>query len=462
MRRTLFIALLTLLPHPAFAEYVPFVVEGKTWVVEYDLSLATQVIPKTFTLTGDTVVREKHYKKFLYGGKVYKGAFREENRKVFFLPNKATEEQLYYDFTLHTGDSFLPQKSSSQDYEVYIDDTIQTCGHALHRLGLYYPNNSEYSSIATVQNLWIEGVGSLYGPEFSIYLGWTGSNVRVRSCRVGEENIYKDTMHEFITPGTSWIDGYTRDNQYFLNYHYVDGNQCIAGQTYTVMHVHQYRVSPHREVIKNLSTEYLLREDADGESWIYMEKPQIIAALYGIEWDVETCKSLANRSLYLFNTRARSLIYVTYGLLSPEDNMDDKWQIIKTTPQGCGFCMLEDGSHTWWRDLFPEKNLRMIANVGWTGYGPLYGLGDTADEGQRIFPILWENKHVVYEDKDVLKAMEMSSSELWDITTHIETIENSQIADYIDGAFYDLQGRRLNARPQRGLYIQGGKMRMAW
>ena len=90
---------------------MPFVVEGKTWVVEYDLSLATQVIPKTFTLTGDTVVQEKHYKKFLYGGKVYKGAFREENRKVFFLPNKATEEQLYYDFTLHTGDSFLPQKS---------------------------------------------------------------------------------------------------------------------------------------------------------------------------------------------------------------------------------------------------------------------------------------------------------------------------------------------------------------
>ena len=68
--------------------------------------------------------------------------------------------------------------------------------------------------------------------------------------------------------------------------------------------------------------------------------------------------------------------------------------------------MLEDGSHTWWRDLFPEKNLRMIANVGWTGYGPLYGLGDTADEGQRIFPILWENKHVVYEDKDVLKAID--------------------------------------------------------
>ena len=29
-------------------------------------------------------------------------------------------------------------------------------------------------------------------------------------------------------------------------------------------------------------------------------------------------------------------------------------------------------------------------------------------------------------------------------------------------AVYDLQGRRLNAKPQRGLYIQGGKMRMAW
>ena len=31
-----------------------------------------------------------------------------------------------------------------------------------------------------------------------------------------------------------------------------------------------------------------------------------------------------------------------------------------------------------------------------------------------------------------------------------------------DDALYDLQGRRLNAVPQRGLYIQGGKMRMAW
>ena len=29
-------------------------------------------------------------------------------------------------------------------------------------------------------------------------------------------------------------------------------------------------------------------------------------------------------------------------------------------------------------------------------------------------------------------------------------------------AVYDLQGRRLNAKPQRGLYIQGGKMRMTW
>ena len=29
-------------------------------------------------------------------------------------------------------------------------------------------------------------------------------------------------------------------------------------------------------------------------------------------------------------------------------------------------------------------------------------------------------------------------------------------------AVYDLQGRRLNAVPEKGLYIQGGKMRMAW
>ncbi len=45
----------------------------------------------------------------------------------------------------------------------------------------------------------------------------------------------------------------------------------------------------------------------------------------------------------------------------------------------------------------------------------------------------------------------------------IETIQGAECQmEMVKTAIYDLQGRRLNARPQRGLYIQGGKMRMAW
>ncbi|MBO4430423.1 MAG: hypothetical protein J5790_03675, partial [Bacteroidaceae bacterium] len=424
MKRVLFFAALCLMSFSMLADYTPFVEEGKTWVVEVDMNQATKVIPETFTLRGDTLVNDKIYKRFyeVYNNEKegYRGAFREEGRRVYFLPEKSTEEELYYDFTLHTGDTFFDSKVEGIDYEVYIDDSIQTCGHALHRLGLFPPNNPEYASDASVQNLWIEGVGSLWGPEFSIYLGFPGSTMTLRSCRVGDEYIYKDTMHDFITSGTSWIDGYTRDSQTLLNRHHVAGTRCIDGKTYTVMQVQQYNVSSQHEVTKVLSEEYLLREDADGEAWLRMENPTEMAALYGIEWDAETIEGLTDRDLYLFNTRARSAFHVTYGCISSSDETEDKWQTVSTTSGFFRHHVLNDGSYTWWRDALHGDTPQLMVGVGWLGYGPFYGLGETSDGGKRIFPVLYEDGHVVYEDKEALETLGTSSSELWDITTQSE------------------------------------------
>ena len=131
-----------------------------------------------------------------------------------------------------------------------------------------------------VQNIWIEGVGSLLGPNHGIYLGWVGADVRVRSCRVGNEILYRDPMHQFIMPDVSWVDGYIDDTNVYMNRHTVSGSITIGEQVYTQMHVQQYVSSLQQgNVSVGVTTEYLLREDTDGEAWLRMKSPQAMVFL---------------------------------------------------------------------------------------------------------------------------------------------------------------------------------------
>ena len=203
MKRALCFLILFLANQYSRADYLPFVVEGKTWEVEYRGNWNGWTELEILMLDGDTLINGQTYKK-MYGtwhnsGNVeYKGAFRELDRKVYFLPSSAHEEVLYYDFTLHVGDTYTlfmdkgTAYESECQYEVYVDDTLYCCEHALHRLGLYYPNE-ELTYIGPNIYSWIEGVGSICGPEFCTVPNWTGSNVYLLSCRIGEQYIYRNT-----------------------------------------------------------------------------------------------------------------------------------------------------------------------------------------------------------------------------------------------------------------------------
>ena len=68
-----------------FAAYRPFIVEGKTWEMEVENLNATKVDTYTLVLLGDTLINGVLYKKLLSNDDGYIGAFREENRKVYFL-----------------------------------------------------------------------------------------------------------------------------------------------------------------------------------------------------------------------------------------------------------------------------------------------------------------------------------------------------------------------------------------
>ena len=161
-------------------------------------------------LDGDTLINGQTYKKMYgtpqnSGDVIYKGAFRELDRKVYFLPSSAHEEVLYYDFTLHVGDTYTlfvdkgTAYESECQYEVYVDDSLHICGRTLHRLGLFYPNE-ELTYIGPNIYSWIEGVGSKCGPEFCTVPNWTGSNVYLISCRIGEQYIYRNTELKVDSP----------------------------------------------------------------------------------------------------------------------------------------------------------------------------------------------------------------------------------------------------------------------
>ena len=102
--------------------YISFVEEGKVWYCGYNHPGVTtpptpespfgKVIDCIFTMSGDTEIDGKTYKKVYCQFKEYYGdeeqhyycAVREEDYRVYIVEEEATEEQLIYDFS-HWGEN---------------------------------------------------------------------------------------------------------------------------------------------------------------------------------------------------------------------------------------------------------------------------------------------------------------------------------------------------------------------
>ena len=278
MKHIFLFCLLVLQTLMARADYTPFVVEGKTWIMESQNGGSTSVVSWTSVLSGDTLINNTLYKKLnekfrWIDGSVsdeYFGAFREEGHKVYVVKAGSTEEQLHYDFNLQVGDIF-------SGYKVCLNDTFKNYGRTLHRIGLAFPTYESVVVDVDMSNFWIEGIGGKWGPELSIYFTLTGGETKIRYCYVGDDYLYKDSLQEFVSPKLAWADGYTKDNTIYLNLHKATCMRDVDGQTYTVMQSRQYAATSEGDVLEGESVEYLLRENLEGEVWLRMEKPQQMA-----------------------------------------------------------------------------------------------------------------------------------------------------------------------------------------
>ena len=109
----------------------------------------------------------------------------------------------------------------------------------------------------------------------------------------------------------------------------------------------------------------------------------------------------------------------------------------------------------------PVRILQGIGVTSWNGYEAVFGPMNARYAVWRHTSLYMPS----FPYRSMLVHFERDGEVLYDVWPQPEGTGVAPLSVSPEGektALYDLQGRRLNAKPQRGLYIQGGKMRMAW
>ena len=277
-----------------------------------------------------------------------------------------------------------------------------------------------------------------------------------------------------------------------LGYYTVDGDTLIDGKSYyrirlnKVCHPFVYLEwdEQGREIIRDKEVEtydsdlcFFMREDESGDVWLYTDDVNTLGHISGNKFyydiDQNYASGLVHHDLFLFNTRkpysaGDKKPFGTIAFDSPEALYDGHnlmdWCIDSLKVKDVtGSVMLDGKEH--WVSIY-DYDLKYVQGIGPLWAGPLSGVGQPNSTYQRVFFAFYQGDQIIYRNEGYLSAIEEHFPNILNILTGKDTngMESplSTSARGENGALYDLQGRKLNARPQRGLCIQGGKMRMAW
>lgn len=95
---------------------------------------------------------------------VYHGAYRTENRKVYFVPKDSTNQYLLYDFSVEVGDT-IPQVY----FEYFNGGSMFLTDYVIDYIDTIIINGNPHKRI---NNNWVEGIGNLQGfllePYFNV------------------------------------------------------------------------------------------------------------------------------------------------------------------------------------------------------------------------------------------------------------------------------------------------------
>ena len=195
-------------PNPADnMTYRPFVEEGKVWKVGIVSGNPVQVVDYYY-FDGDTIINGKTCKQMMceqfvnpdyadydyvmrYPQLSYVGAWYEEDKKVYFYNANNKRFTLWYDFSADANDTIQILGQS------YVIGSKQTGGMKGFK-GVYRDVMMVWDEEQNNYNTtWLEGVGSIEGPGYNVYLGEEyHGGAFLMSCTVGDEVIYLNDEYE--------------------------------------------------------------------------------------------------------------------------------------------------------------------------------------------------------------------------------------------------------------------------
>jgi hypothetical protein len=207
MRILFFINIISIILHSVASgqNEIPFVDTTKVWnILEIDVA-PTSKVTSIIKFSGDTIWNEINYRKVfqsvdsLQTNWTLYGMIREDTTcKVYFKFLADTSDRLLYDFNAEVGDSlYIPTQIN--EYPPLIVDSIDILflsdtprkRYFLHRGGKNKGMNE----------IWIEGIGSLYGVIYSGYAGSSGKILELLCFYENDTLIYQNPDYEscFIT-----------------------------------------------------------------------------------------------------------------------------------------------------------------------------------------------------------------------------------------------------------------------
>jgi hypothetical protein len=170
----LFLFVLSMLPVALVAQQPSFPDSNVVFVNSYyqelpfgQIGWPYQLMDVTnFCVAGsDTLIANNSYKKVIRcPEQVYHGAYRSENRKVYFVPKDSTNQYLLYDFSVEVGDT-IPQVY----FEYFYGGSMFLTDYVIDYIDTIIMNGNPHKRI---NNNWVEGIGNLQGfllePYFNI------------------------------------------------------------------------------------------------------------------------------------------------------------------------------------------------------------------------------------------------------------------------------------------------------
>lgn len=169
--------------------------ENRQWAVMISAAGIDPIyLPQVKTLTsylkGDTAINGVTYKKVYSSYKrdlsesMISGCIRQNNEQVFYLPAGDTEEKLYFDFSLKTGNTFV------------LDDITRT----VSSIGELSVNGTNHKMLTLLcgskQEYWVEGIGSLSTGIFSDRIEVGGAEYQLLCCHQGETLLYMNEVYD--------------------------------------------------------------------------------------------------------------------------------------------------------------------------------------------------------------------------------------------------------------------------